>query len=59
MLTSVFFRDSLYINVHGKVYSPILSMFPCNYNYYNIFIHAYKYIACKMCTVLNMVHIYI
>ena len=25
--------------------------------YYNIFIHAYKYIACKMCTVLNMVHI--
>ena len=28
------------------------------YNY-NFFIHAYKYIACKMCTVLNMVHIYI
>ena len=27
--------------------------------YYNIFIRAYKYIACKMCTVLNMVHIYI
>ena len=24
----------------------------------NIFIHAYKYIACKMCPVLNMVHIY-
>ena len=23
------------------------------------FIHAFKYIACKMCTVLNMVHIYI
>ena len=28
-------------------------------NNYNIFIHAYKYISCKMCTVLNMVHIYI
>ena len=28
------------------------------YYYYNIFIHAYKYIACKMCSVLNMVHIY-
>ena len=26
------------------------------YFYYNIFIHAYKYIASKMCTVLNMVH---
>ena len=25
---------------------------------YNIFIHAYKYIACKMCIVLNMVYIY-
>ena len=25
---------------------------------YNIFFHAYKYIACKMCTVLTMVHIY-
>ena len=25
---------------------------------YNIFIHAYKYIACKMCIVLNMVHIF-
>ena len=30
----------------------------CCVLYYNIFIHAYKYIACKMSTVLNMVHIY-
>ena len=29
------------------------------YYYYYIFIPAYKYIACKMCTVLNIVHIYV
>ena len=53
MLCSAVFVECLVLNPCCVV---MFGMF-CVIINYNIFIHAYKYIACKMCTVLNMVHI--